>query len=170
MSVSEIHPQITQMKNSKSYKRPLFLLFENLRNLWIVIRVMLRRIEMRRLILLAVALGTLINVPALSNVTVTRATSVPAAMSITVTNNSGRDIHHLYLSPVDRDAWGPDQLNETVLRAGQSVTIQDVSCVGYEIKLIAEDREGCFVYAIVSCAQASAGWTITADMQKDCGN
>lgn len=115
-------------------------------------------------------MGALVSIPALFNVTVTRATSALAAMSITVTNNSGRDIHHLYLSPVERDAWGPDQLNDTVLRAGQSVTINDVSCAGYEIKLIAEDREGCFVYTVVSCAQASTGWTITADMPKDCGN
>lgn len=122
---------------------------------------------MRRLSILFVALCAFLNVPALPSATATRTAN---AMSIAVTNNSGRDIHHLYLSPVDRDAWGPDQLNETVLRSGQSITISDVACQGYEIKVIAEDKDGCFVYAVVSCAQANAGWTITSDMPRDCGN
>lgn len=92
------------------------------------------------------------------------------AMSIAVTNSSTRPISHLYLSPVDRDNWGPDQLSGTVLTPGQSVTISDVSCGGNEVKVIAEDNEGCFVYGVLSCAQASTGWTVTNDLPRDCGN
>jgi hypothetical protein len=92
-------------------------------------------------------------------------------MTIAVTNNSSRDIYHLYLSPVDHDAWGPDLLTEgTIVRVGQSYNINDVSCAGNEVKVIAEDRQGCFVYGIVGCAQASTGWTITDATAPDCGN
>ncbi|MGH9906367.1 MAG: hypothetical protein ACRD8U_12390 [Pyrinomonadaceae bacterium] len=119
-----------------------------------------------RLLLLVVIMCALVGASTIS----APATSGLPAMAILVTNNSGRDIHHLYLSPADREAWGPDLLNETVLRTGQSFTISDVSCAGYEIKVIAEDREGCFAYAVVSCAQASTGWTITSETPRDCGN
>lgn len=123
-----------------------------------------------RVVALTILISTLAMVAALSRASVAKASRALPLMSITVTNNSGRDMHHLYLSPVDREAWGPDLLNETVLRSGQSFTINDVTCPGLEIKVIAEDREGCFAYGVVSCSQASTGWTLTSDTPKDCGN
>lgn len=94
-----------------------------------------------------------------------------ALMGITVTNNSTREICHLYLTPVDHDAWGPDLMSEgTTIRTGQSFTVSDVACSANEIKVVGEDREGCFVYGVVSCAQGSASWVITNDTQRDCGN
>src|SRR6185503_1773026 len=94
-----------------------------------------------------------------------------AWMGIVVINNSGRDIRHLYLTPVDRDAWGPDLLTEgTVLKTGERYTISDATCSANEIKIVAEDAEGCFVYGVVSCAQASTSWTIASDAPRDCGN
>lgn len=110
-------------------------------------------------------------VASLSNAAGSDASITKPIMSIAVTNDSSRDIHHLYISPVDRDAWGPDLLTEgTVVKPGQTFAVTDVSCAGNEIKIIAEDRQGCFVYGIVGCAQASTGWTITNAMPADCGN
>lgn len=100
-----------------------------------------------------------------------RTSNSEAMMGITVVNNSGRDILHLYLSPLDRDAWGPDLMSEgSVLASGQSFTINEATCTGNEIKVVAEDREGCFVYGVVSCAQATTSWTIVGDTPRDCGN
>jgi len=53
---------------------------------------------------------------------------------------------------------------------GQTFTINDVACGANEIKVVAEDKEGCFSYGVVGCAQASAGWTLTNDTPRDCGN
>jgi hypothetical protein len=92
-------------------------------------------------------------------------------VSITVTNNSDRDVTHLYTSPPERDQWGPDQLPEgSALRPGQSITLSSVSCTASGVKLIAEDTQGCFVYAIVSAADVSHTWSITNDLPVDCGN
>ena len=92
-------------------------------------------------------------------------------MSITVTNNSNRPILHLYLSPADRDAWGPDLMAaNTSINNGQSFTITDVACSANEIKVIAEDQQGCFSYGVVSCSQATTSWTIANDTPADCGN
>lgn len=133
-------------------------------------KCLVEKVQVLRLLLLFAFLFALLTVAGSPGVTASSLANSRPAMAITVTNNSARDMHHLYLSPVDRDAWGPDLLNDGILRVGQTFTISDVSCAGNEIKVIAEDREGCFAYGVVSCSQAATGWTITSETPKDCGN
>lgn len=124
-----------------------------------------------RLLMLATIMCALVSVPALSGYATSAGSSTQPVMAIAVANNSTtREIRHLYLSPIDRDAWGPDQLDGSVVRTGQTFTITDVSCPGNEIKVVAEDHNGCFLYGVVSCAQASTGWTITNETPADCGS
>ena len=123
-----------------------------------------------RFLLLVSLMFALVGTTTLTSGTSTIASSAPPVMAITVTNNSGRDIYHMYLSPTDHDAWGPDLLSETIIRTGESFTINDLSCGANEIKVIAEDKEGCFTYGVVGCAQNATNWTITNDMPRDCGN
>ncbi|MDX6696433.1 MAG: hypothetical protein QOF02_4036 [Blastocatellia bacterium] len=98
-----------------------------------------------------------------------RSSAYSNATGITVVNSSSREIRYLYLSPVGEDNWGPDQLNDARLTNGQSVTLSDVSCGGSEIKVIAEDSDGCFLSSVVSCGGA-AQWTITNATSADCGS
>jgi len=91
-------------------------------------------------------------------------------LGISVINNSNREIRHLYLSPVDQNNWGPDLLGGQVVRTGESFTITDAVCSGNEIKVIAEDQQGCFLYGVVSCAQSTTSWTITNETPVDCGS
>lgn len=125
----------------------------------------------KKFAVLATLICALVVIPPLSSVANTHASTNQPVMTIAVTNNSSREIYHLYLSPVDRDAWGPDLLSEgTILRIGETFTISDATCSGNELKVIAEDRQGCFVYAVLGCAAASSGWTITDATPPDCGN
>jgi hypothetical protein len=88
---------------------------------------------------------------------------------ITIVNSSTREIRHVYLSAPDQNDWGPDQLVQSVISPnGGSFTINDVSCSGSTIKVVAEDQDGCFSYQVVSCSGAT--WTITNDTARDCGN
>jgi hypothetical protein len=90
--------------------------------------------------------------------------------SITIVNNSSREIRHVYLSAPDQNNWGSDQLvNSVISPNGGSFTISDANCGGASIKVIAEDQEGCFIYKVVSCS-ASTTWTITNEDSRDCGN
>ena len=92
------------------------------------------------------------------------------ATSITIVNNSNREIRHVYLSALDQDNWGSDQLvNSVISPNGGSFTLSDVSCAGSGTKVIAEDQDGCFLYQVVTCSQ-NASWTITNDTTRDCGN
>ena len=94
--------------------------------------------------------------------------SATATTTITVVNNSSWEIRHLYLSPVDNDNWGPDQLNQSVIAPGQSVTI-NVVWDQASVKVISEDQNGCFLYQTLD-ATSNASWTITNNAVPDCGS
>ena len=115
------------------------------------------------LVALAICVGIMVCAPLLSTA------HVPTT-SITIVNNSGREIRHVYLSAPDQNNWGSDQLvNSVISPNGGSFTIGNVSCGGASIKVIAEDQDGCFAYQVVSCSEG-ATWTITNDTARDCGN
>ncbi|HKP45748.1 MAG TPA: hypothetical protein VJT50_04050 [Pyrinomonadaceae bacterium] len=91
-------------------------------------------------------------------------------MTLTIVNNSSREIRHVYFSPTDQDNWGADQLNSsTIAPGGGTATISNSACSGAGTKAIAEDQNGCFVYRVFEC-DGNAEWTITNDVAPDCGN
>ena len=91
-----------------------------------------------------------------------------STISITIINNSQREIRHLFLAPGDPNNWGPDQLGESRISAGGTFTLNNVSCNAASIRVIAEDQNGCFLYNNVSCSD-NATWTITDSATPDCG-
>lgn len=90
-------------------------------------------------------------------------------IGITVVNNTSGDIRHLFLSPPDSSNWSPDQLNDSAIAPSHSFTASGVSCDQANIRVIAEDQNGCFIYQVVSCS-SDTSWTITNDAARDCGN
>src|SRR6185369_9900994 len=114
------------------------------------------------LVALAICVGIMVCAPLMS------AAPMPST-SITIVNNSSREVRHVYLSAPDQNNWGSDQLVNSVIPAnGGSFTISNVSCSGSTIKVIAEDQDGCFSYQVVSCSEG-ATWTITSGTTRDCG-
>ena len=90
------------------------------------------------------------------------------ALTITVTNNSSREIRHLYLSPANNDNWGPDQLDNSPI--GSGITRQlNVSWEQSTVKLVAEDQDGCFLSKTVETS-GSPEWTIDNNSSRNCGN
>ena len=115
------------------------------------------------LLVLGIFVGMMVCGPMLSK-------AYAPANSITIVNNSSREIRHVYLSAPDSNNWGSDQLvNSSIPPNGGSFTLSNVSCGGASIKVVAEDNDGCFSYAVVSCSD-SATWTITNSTTRDCGN
>lgn len=118
----------------------------------------------KRFAIVLTVIGMLATVPLLSGARMATTTN------ITVVNSSSRDILHVYLSPSNQDNWGPDQLGGAMISSGGgSYTLSNVACSQNDIKVVAEDQNGCFLYQIVSCAQ-NATWTITNAATPDCGN
>lgn len=92
-----------------------------------------------------------------------------ATLNVTVVNNTSGDIRHLFLSPPDSNLWSSDQLNDSAITPGHSSTVSNVTCDQANIRLIAEDQDGCFIYQVVSCS-SDTSWTVTNEMARDCGN
>lgn len=88
-------------------------------------------------------------------------------LTITVVNNSGWEIRHLYLSPANNDNWGSDQLNDSTIGPG-ATRVLNVSWDQPTVKLVAEDQDGCFRSATIE-ATGSPTWTITAEAGRNCG-
>ena len=88
-------------------------------------------------------------------------------ISVTITNHSNREIHHVYVAVGDPNNWGPDQLHGSI-PSGGSATLSDVGCNGASVRLIAEDNNGCFVYYNAAC-DANQTWEITDATAPDCG-
>jgi hypothetical protein len=114
-----------------------------------------------RLLMLVAVVFTLAALTPLSSA------SAPS-LTITVVNNSGWEIRHLYLSPADNDNWGPNQLNESSISPGATRTL-NVSWDQSTVKLVAEDQDGCFLSSTVNVA-SNIEWTITNDSPRNCGN
>ncbi|HVQ40191.1 MAG TPA: hypothetical protein VMS31_21805 [Pyrinomonadaceae bacterium] len=86
---------------------------------------------------------------------------------LTVVNNSSTEIRYLYLSPADNDNWGADQLGDSLIGAGDTRTL-DITWDQAAIKLVGEDRDGCFLTATMN-ATSSIEWTITPTTPLNCG-
>ena len=113
-----------------------------------------------RLIILCVALF------ALAALSVARTPTT----SVNIVNNSSREIRNVYLSHVDVDDWGGDQLSDgATIAPGQSFNLSNLACDQQQVKVIAEDQDGCFLSTVVTCGNSST-WTITNDTARDCGN
>jgi hypothetical protein len=113
-----------------------------------------------RMLILIVAFAVVSALPLL--------TGAHPASSVNVVNNSSGEIRHVYLSHVNADDWGTDQLNNATLQSGQSATISNFACDAAQIKVIGENQDGCFVSTVIACG-TNATWTITNDTAADCG-
>ena len=115
----------------------------------------------RSLIIICVALITFASLPLLS-----RARTV--STSVNIVNNSSREIRNVDLSRVNADDWSGNQLGGSKISPGQSFTLNNVACDQQQVKVIAEDADGCFLSTVVNCGD-NATWTITNDTARDCG-
>src|SRR5712671_6935703 len=108
----------------------------------------------------------LMSVVMLGTLTPLSATTAPP-LTVKVVNNSSREIRRLFLSPVDNDNWGPDQLNQSSISPGTTRNL-NVSWDQSTVKLVAEDQDGCFLSTTVD-ATGTPVWTITSDTTRNCG-
>jgi hypothetical protein len=80
--------------------------------------------------------------------------------TVKVINQSKWEIHHLFLSSSSEEEWGPDQLEDEILTKGDQVTLSDIPCDEYDIKVVDEDGDECIIEAVDLCKDHSF-WKIT---------
>jgi len=95
----------------------------------------------------------------LSSALLTPAFGAETDAAVAITNQSSWDLHHLFLSSVDEQEWGPDQLGEALIASGESFTLHGIPCDAYDVRLVDEDGDECVVEAVALCADEDA-WVI----------
>ena len=89
------------------------------------------------------------------------AVSLAAGESVVkIKNDSEWVITQLYLSAVDDEEWGPDQLGEHMIESGGSFSLHGVPCDIYDVRLVDEDEDVCVVGGVKLCSEKAA-WHIT---------
>lgn len=122
--------------------------------------------RMAQVRLIAITLGLL----AFASLPLFSSARTMPVMSLEIVNNSNQTIRSVYLSHVDQDDWSGNQLSAGAsIGPGQSTTLSNVACDGQQVKVIAENQDGCFLTTVASCG-SSASWTITSQTALDCGN
>jgi hypothetical protein len=116
----------------------------------------------RTVLIICVALIALGLVPFLSSARTTSTTT-----SVTIVNDSHRDVRNAYTSHVDADDWSANLLTGPIA-PGQSATVSGFACDGQQVKVIGEDQDGCFVSIVISCG-SSGSWTVNDQTTRDCG-
>ena len=97
-----------------------------------------------------------------------RSQAAAPSATVTINNNSSWEIRALYLSPVDNDNWGDDQLNGSAIAPGSSYSL-NLSWEQPTVKLIAEDADGCFISTTVD-ATSNSSWAISSSSSRNCGS
>lgn len=88
------------------------------------------------------------------------------ADELRIINKSDYDIHELYVSSSKSKKWGPDQLKDNTIDAGETFTLRDIPAGYYDLKLVDEDGTECEVEDV----DFSGGkiWTITNKLLERC--
>jgi len=63
--------------------------------------------------------------------------------SLKLSNASSFGIDRIFLSPSDRNEWGPDQLGSNVIGAGQTFTLTGIRPGEYDIMFVDQDGDSC---------------------------
>ena len=80
--------------------------------------------------------------------------------TVKIINQSRWEIHQIYFSSSDDRSWGDDYLEDDVLAKGDSLTLSDIECGVYDIKVVDEDGDECVIEEVELCGD-DAYWKIT---------
>lgn len=92
-------------------------------------------------------------------VTAPAAQAAGKTATVKVVNKSNWSIHELYLSSVDDEEWGPDQLKQHVIEPGATFTLSGIPCDTWDVKLVDEEGDECVVPDVDICG-GSGTWVI----------
>jgi len=92
--------------------------------------------------------------------------TVAYASDLVIKNKSAWDIQRIYISSTDADSWGDDQLDDDILKSGQTLTLHGVECDYYDVKLVDEDGDKCELRNVKLCGDNV--WTIDDDELLKC--
>ena len=86
--------------------------------------------------------------------------AAPKKATVKIINQSKWEIHHIFLSSTEDESWGEDQLEDEILVKGDAITITNIPCDLYDVKVVDEDGDECIIEEVDLCGDESY-WKIT---------
>jgi len=86
--------------------------------------------------------------------------AAPKKATVKIINQSKWEIHHIFLSSTEDESWGEDQLEDEILVKGDAITITNIPCDLYDVKVVDEDGDECIIEEVDLCGDSSY-WKIT---------
>ena len=80
--------------------------------------------------------------------------------TVKIVNKSDWVVVNFFMSPVDVEEWGPDQLEDKVIRTDESFALTDVPCNLWDIMIVDEDGDECVLGGVDLCGE-EAIWKLT---------
>lgn len=80
--------------------------------------------------------------------------------TLTIQNNSSVSIYEIYISSVDSQVWGADQLGSDTLDPGDVVEFSEIDCDVYDMKVVDEEGDECVLTDIDFCVDDDV-WIMT---------
>lgn len=65
------------------------------------------------------------------------------ALSLTIENKTGKELHELYFAPAGDDDWGPDQLDKHTVPNDDTFTLTKIEKGKYDVLFVDEKGEKC---------------------------
>lgn len=78
-----------------------------------------------------------------------------AKANVVVVNDSDWDVIHLYLSVAGSNQFGPDQLGNDPLQPGENLSLNNLDCHTYDIRVVATDGKDCIIKGAEVCASGT---------------
>lgn len=86
--------------------------------------------------------------------------------SLTIVNNSRKQVHRLYISTSGAPRWGADVLGSNVLHPGQSTMLGDLNPGPYDLMIIDSEKRQCVLRSFPVSGNNS--WPITNEWLAQC--
>lgn len=68
-----------------------------------------------------------------------------AALSLTLENETGKELHELYFAPAGEEDWGEDQLGSEIVKNNASFTLTKIPKGKYDVMFVDEEGSKCDV-------------------------
>ncbi len=75
-------------------------------------------------------------------------TTLADEVKVKIINTSSFEIHELYFAATKQTDWGQDQLQDEVIKKGESFELRKIPVGKYDVKIVDEDGDECIISAV----------------------
>jgi hypothetical protein len=94
------------------------------------------------------------------------ANAQPAKANVVVVNDSDWDVIHLYFSVAGSNQWGSDLLRNDPLQPGENLSLANLDCHTYDVRVVSTDGKDCVIRNTEVCTSSKVWHFTNKDLAK----